>query len=187
MINFCPQCSSADLRRLTPKDDNRERIVCGACETVHYQNPKIVVGCLAFYEGKILLCRRAIEPRKGFWNLPAGFMENDETVEAGAAREVEEESGAKVDILRLHSVYSVLHANQIYMIFLANLQSPKVGATSETLESRLFALDEIPFEELAFFSNHFALRRYLAQPDFAGAHLGDSLQFLAEMQQLKKP
>ena len=183
---FCDQCGSDQLQSLTPEGDNRERIVCPQCQTTHYRNPKLVVGCLALYEGKILLCRRAIEPRKGFWNLPAGFMENDETVEAGAAREVLEESGAVVDIQRLHSVYSVLHANQIYMLFLAHLRSPQVHSTSETLEARLFAPEEIPFDELAFLSNHFTLRRYLDNPNFAGTHIGNSVQTLAEMQQLKK-
>jgi ADP-ribose pyrophosphatase YjhB (NUDIX family) len=178
-MKYCSHCGSANLTLRTPSDDNRPRIICSDCQTVHYQNPKIVVGCLAFWEGKILLCRRAIEPRRGLWNLPAGFMENTEATDVGAAREVLEESGAVVDILRLHSVYSVLHANQVYMIFLANLQKPIFTEAPETLESRLFAIDEIPWDELAFNSNHFALRRYTANPDFTGVHLGDSFSFKA--------
>jgi ADP-ribose pyrophosphatase YjhB (NUDIX family) len=176
-MKYCSECGSVNIVSQIPDLDNRLRHVCGECSVIHYQNPKIITGCIALWEGKILLCRRAIEPRKGFWNLPAGFMENDETPAQGAIREVMEESGAEVDIVGLHSVYAVLHANQIYMMFLAKLRSPQFLESPETLESRLFAPEDIPWEEIAFFSNRFGLKHYLAAPDFAGVHLGDSVSF----------
>ena len=171
-MKFCSNCGSSQITHTIPDGDNRLRYVCTACGTVHYQNPKIVVGCLVIHENKLMLCRRQIEPRAGKWNLPAGFMENNETVMDGAMREVREEANAEVEILQLHTVYSVLHAHQVYMLFLAKLKGDTFSAGDETSEVRFFALDEIPFDELAFNSNVFSIRRYLDNPSFTGIHWG---------------
>jgi ADP-ribose pyrophosphatase YjhB (NUDIX family) len=106
-----------------PPDDNRERYICDACGSIHYQNPNIIAGCLPRWENKILLCKRAIAPQKGYWTVPAGFLENEETVEEGALRETREEANADVEIVRLLTVSSIPHINQVYMFFLANLKN----------------------------------------------------------------
>lgn len=180
-LNFCSNCGHGPLVVEQPQGDNRLRSVCKQCAMVHYQNPKIVCGCLPFYKGKLLLGKRGIEPRAGKWNLPAGFMENGETLEKGARREVWEETRAKVTLERLHTVYNITHVNQVYFLFLAQLEEPIFEAGDETLEARLFDLDEIPWSELAFYSNHFALRRYLADPYYLGVHHGDNETYLAEL------
>src|SRR5215813_1414714 len=113
-IRFCASCSSTVVHRI-PEGDSLLRAVCDACGTIHYQNPKMVVGCLATYEDRILLCRRAIEPRHGLWTLPAGFMENNESVSEGAAREAMEEANARVEILDLYTVFSIPGISQVYM------------------------------------------------------------------------
>lgn len=171
-MNYCSQCGSDALVYRTPEGDNRPRFICSDCQYIHYQNPKMVVGCLPVYEGKILLCRRGIEPMKGHWNLPAGFMENGESAEEGAIRETLEEANAKVDLIRLHTVYSVVHVNQVYLIFLVKLRSPHFSPGQETLETQLFAPEDIPFEDIAFSSNVFTLKRYLTDPESTEVHLG---------------
>ena len=121
-MKFCSACGGKVVQRV-PDGDNRLRFVCEACGAIHYQNPRIIAGCVPTWKGQVLLCRRAIEPRKGFWTLPCGFLENGETVEAGAMRETLEEAEAKVDLERLYAVYSIPHINQVYMVFLAELLS----------------------------------------------------------------
>lgn len=180
-MKFCSQCGHAPLLYQVPAGDTRSRFVCPNCGVVHYQNPKMVCGCLVFHEQKVLLGRRDIEPRKGKWNLPAGFMENGETVMQGAAREVWEETRAKVTIDRLHTIYNIHHVNQVYFLFLATLDDVNFSAGDETTEVRLFDIDAIPWEDLAFYSNHFALRRYLADPNFQGVHHGDNAQYMSEI------
>lgn len=180
-MKFCSECGHGPLLHQIPFGDTRHRFVCPRCSTIHYQNPKMICGCLVFYEQKILLAKRDIEPRKGKWNLPAGFMENGETVMQGAAREVWEETQAKVIIDRLHTIYNIHHVNQVYLLFLAHLEQPKFGAGDETSEVRLFDLEDIPWNDLAFYSNHFALRHYLAAPDFKGVHHGDNKHYVSEI------
>lgn len=148
-MNFCSQCGHAVSLRM-PEGDGRERYVCDNCHTVHYQNPKIVVGCLPTWGEKILLCRRAIEPRRGFWTLPAGFMENGETTPEGAARETWEEAQAHVNMGDLYAVFNIRHINQVYMMFRAELSNGEFGVGEESLETRLFTEAEIPWDELAF-------------------------------------
>ncbi|MEL6672203.1 MAG: NUDIX hydrolase [Bacteroidota bacterium] len=160
-MNFCSQCGSAALLFRIPKGDNRPRFVCTDCGTIHYQNPNMVVGCLPVYEGKILLCKRAIAPREGYWNLPAGYLENGETAEDGAKRETMEEAGVKVDILRMHALYSIPRINQIYLFFLGKLPSPELNPGEESLDARLFAPEEIPYDQMAFPSSTFAIKHYL--------------------------
>ncbi|MES9985024.1 MAG: NUDIX hydrolase [Candidatus Thiodiazotropha sp. 6PLUC1] len=146
---FCSQCG-AKVEVKIPEGDNRPRHVCDACNTIHYHNPKIVVGCIPVWEEKILLCRRAIEPRYGFWTLPAGFMENGETSQEGAARETLEEATARVDVEGLYGLYNLPHINQIYLIFRSRLLDLDFAAGSESLEVALFEESEIPWHEMAF-------------------------------------
>jgi ADP-ribose pyrophosphatase YjhB (NUDIX family) len=159
-MNFCNHCGSNELELRIPEGDNRQRVVCTSCHTIHYVNPKIVVGCLAVWKDQVLLCRRAIEPRLGYWNVPAGYLENGETAETGAMREMEEEAAAKVDIRGVLAVYSLPHVNQIYIHFLADLREGKYGVGIESLESKLFCEADIPWQELAFTSSAFALKKY---------------------------
>ncbi|EPG64870.1 NUDIX hydrolase [Leptospira wolffii] len=172
-MKFCSICGSSVSLKI-PEGDSLPRYVCDSCGTIHYQNPKVIVGTIPVWEGKILLCKRAIEPRKGYWTLPAGFLENKETVEEGAARETEEEANAKIDILRLHSVYSIPHISQIYMFFLANLIDGTFSTSPESEEVKLFHPHEIPWDEIAFASVTFALKRYTEKADIpdTGIHLG---------------
>ncbi len=175
-MNYCSHCGSDKLETLLPVGDHRPRIVCSSCRTVHYQNPLAVVGCLIIDNGEVLLAKRGIEPRKGYWNLPAGFMENDETVEQGAMREVEEETGLGVSIDRLHSVFSVVHANQVYLIFRASTSSRDFKLTPESTEIKFFKPNEIPWDEIAFSSNSHALKSYFGNPDSDKVHLGSYIR-----------
>jgi ADP-ribose pyrophosphatase YjhB (NUDIX family) len=159
-MNYCSECGAPVALRVPP-GDNLPRHVCDACGTIHYQNPRLVVGCVPEHEGRILLCRRAIEPRRGYWTVPAGFMENGETLQQGAARESQEEALAHVDIGSLLAVVHVLHARQVHVFFRASLRTAEYGAGAESLEVALVAPADIPWSELAFPSTEFALRRYL--------------------------
>ncbi|MFO7276206.1 MAG: NUDIX hydrolase [Pseudomonadota bacterium] len=159
-MNFCSHCGArVELR--VPPGDHLPRYVCTACGTVHYQNPKLVVGCVPEYEGRILMCRRAIEPRRGFWTIPAGFMENGETLQQAAARESKEEALADVEIGSLLSIVHVLHAHQVHVFFRARLLSPGFAPGPESLEVELVEPSAIPWDDIAFPSTEFALRRYL--------------------------
>ncbi len=148
-MKFCSQCGGT-ITEMIPEGDNRLRFVCGACETIHYQNPRIVAGCLPVLDGQVLLCKRAIEPRRGHWTLPAGFMENGETVQQAAERETREEACAKVTALQLYTLFDLPHINQVYMFFRAELVDNGFRAGDETLEVRLFTQADIPWSELAF-------------------------------------
>jgi ADP-ribose pyrophosphatase YjhB (NUDIX family) len=159
-MNFCSQCG-APLRRAIPPGDHLPRYVCDACGSIHYQNPRLVVGCVPEHEGSILLCRRAIEPRRGYWTVPAGFMENGETLQQGAARESQEEALAEVAIGSLLAVVHVLHAHQVHVFFRAALPQARYGIGAESLEVALVRPAEIPWADIAFPSTDFALRRYL--------------------------
>ena len=171
-MKFCSSCGHAVQLRI-PEGDNRERFVCDACGMVHYQNPRIIAGCVPFWGDKVLLCRRDIEPRRGFWTLPCGFLENGETLEMGAKRETREEANAEVDLRRLFAVYSIPHINQVYMVFLAQLKAEDgFGAGEETIEARLFSGAEIPWDEIAFSAVKFTLERYFSDGIVEHAHLG---------------
>lgn len=160
-MNFCSNCGSP-VRYAVPDGDNRLRHICTSddCGIVHYTNPNIVAGCLIEHGDKLLLCQRAIEPRYGLWTLPAGFLENGESVEDGAKRETREEAEADVDILGLYSMFSLTHINQVYMLFRARLQEPVFRAGEESLDVRLFEESEIPWREIAFPVIHQTLRHY---------------------------
>jgi len=158
-MNFCSQCGQPVTLRV-PEGDHLPRYVCAACGTVHYQNPRIVAGCVPEHEDRILLCRRAIEPRRGYWTIPAGFMENGETTQEAARRESREEALAEVEIGSLLAVVHVLHADQVHVMFRARLPKPEFGAGAESLEVMLYDEDSIPWRDIAFRSVDFALRRY---------------------------
>jgi ADP-ribose pyrophosphatase YjhB (NUDIX family) len=159
-LRFCSACGSDRIECRIPDGDNLPRFVCAACGTIHYQNPKIVVGCLPEWEDRVLLCRRAIEPRHGLWTLPAGFLENGETVEAGALRETLEEAGARVSLVALYTMISLPHISQVYVMFRARLVDIEFGPGPESLEVRLFPEDEVPWEEMAFRTISRTLRNY---------------------------
>jgi len=148
-MNFCSHCGNSVIE-IVPEGDNRQRFVCNSCETVHYQNPKNVAGAILTWQDKVLLCKRAIEPRYGLWTLPAGFMENNETVAEAAARESMEEANAETDRLKLFGVFSLPYISQVYMMFSGQLTSDEVSPGLESLEVRLFTRDEIPWGEIAF-------------------------------------
>jgi ADP-ribose pyrophosphatase YjhB (NUDIX family) len=148
-MTFCSHCGQR-VQITVPPGDDRPRFVCEGCGTIHYQNPKVVVGCIPEHEGKVLLCRRAIEPRYGFWTLPAGYLENGETVEACAERETFEEAGAHVSELTPYLMFNICHINQIYLMFRARLADLDFAAGQESLDVRLFSEGEIPWEQIAF-------------------------------------
>ena len=161
-IEYCPSCGGETQTHI-PEGDNRERAVCGQCDIIHYQNPKIVAGALPVWREKILLCKRAIEPRYGSWTLPAGFMENGETVEQGAARETWEEAEARIHNLQLYTVQSIPRISQVYIIFRAELSAVDAfGVGSESLETALFSEHEIPWDQIAFPMIERSLRYFFA-------------------------
>lgn len=161
-MNYCSHCGSPELNLQVPPGDNRLRYVCGQCSTIHYSNPNIIAGCLAIWNDQVLLCRRAIAPRKGYWNVPSGFLENGETVEEGAIREMWEEAEAQVLISGIHAIYSIPEFNQVYIHYVGELIDGQFGVGEESLESQLFSEEEIPWTELAFSSSEFSLRRFFA-------------------------
>lgn len=148
-MKFCSQCGESVTQRI-PEGDNRPRYVCDACEVIHYQNPRIIAGCLPIHQDKILLCKRSINPRAGKWTLPAGFLENGETTAAGALRETSEEANANAEIIELYTLFSLPHISQVYMFYRARLRDMNFSPGHETLETRLFDEEEIPWDELAF-------------------------------------
>ena len=148
-MKYCSTCGHPVEQRI-PQGDNRHRYVCISCETIHYQNPRIVAGTVPVWKGRILLCRRAIEPRYGYWTLPAGFMENSETTLEAATRETREEALAEVTVDNLYTIIHVPHIDQVHMFYRATLISEDFGAGEEPLETQLFALEDIPWDELSF-------------------------------------
>ncbi len=148
-MKFCSNCAAPITIRV-PADDTRERHVCDACGSIHYQNPRNVVGSIPVYGKQVLLCRRAIEPRLGYWTLPAGFMELGESTSAGAVRETLEEAGALVEIGPLYSLLNVPHAEQVHLFYLAAMSTPHFLAGEESLEVALFDEKDIPWAEIAF-------------------------------------
>lgn len=158
-INFCQSCGGG-VEEQIPPGDNRSRAVCTHCGFVHYQNPTMVVGCIPLWKESILLCRRDIEPSRGLWTLPAGYLENGETVEEGAVRETREETRARVELIAPYRLFNITFVNQIYMMFLANLETQDFGPTEESSEVRLFTEAEIPWDELAFTVIHETLRHF---------------------------
>ena len=160
-MNFCSNCG-APIAIKTPPGDHLPRFVCEQCGSIHYKNPLLVLGCVPEWEGQILLCRRAIEPRLGFWTVPAGFMENGETMQQAAARECHEEALARVEVGSLLAVVSVTHAHQVHVMFRATLVTPEFAPGPESLEVKLVTEAQVPWTDLAFPSGEFTLRKYFA-------------------------
>ena len=160
-MKFCSNCGAPVALKLPP-GDTLPRHVCGNCGTIHYQNPRMVVGCIPEWEDRILLCRRAIEPRSGLWTVPAGYMENGETTFQGALRETLEEANARVEIGPLYALYNIPHIHQVYILFRARLLDTDVSPGAETLEVRLFLESEIPWDRIAFASVRNTLTQYYA-------------------------
>ena len=158
-IKHCRACGSLIAYRI-PSDDNRERAVCNDCGTVHYENPLNVVGTVPVWEDRVLLCKRAIEPRYGLWTLPAGFMELGETTEQGAMRETLEEAGARVELQGLYTLLNVVRIGQVHIFYRARLLDLDLDPGTESLEARLFTEAEIPWDELAFRTVRETLARY---------------------------
>ena len=148
-MKYCSDCG-AEISQRIPENDDRPRYVCDRCGITHYENPNMVVGSIPVWEDRILFCRRAIEPRYGLWTLPAGFLENGETVAAGAVRETFEEAGARIVELKPYALYNLTFVNQIYLMFRASLPEPIFSAGDESLEVQLFKQHEVPWKELAF-------------------------------------
>jgi ADP-ribose pyrophosphatase YjhB (NUDIX family) len=158
-IKHCRACGLSVTYRV-PSDDNRERAVCNDCGIVHYENPLNVVGTLPVWQDQVLLCKRNIEPRFGFWTLPAGFMELGETLEAGALRETDEEAGARVELLGLFTLINVVRVGQVHFFYRARLLDTDFAPGPETIEARLFLESEVPWEQLAFRTVRETLHRY---------------------------
>lgn len=160
-MNFCSNCGDRVVR-MVPEGDDRERFICRGCQTVHYQNPKVVVGCIPEFKGKILLCQRSIQPRYGKWTLPAGYLENGETVADGARRETLEETGARVLDLRPFALFNLCFVNQVYLMFRSIIDSPDFFPGKESLSVAFFRKENIPWDNLAFSVISETLKRYFS-------------------------
>lgn len=161
-IKHCRECGTAVVYRIPDDGDTKPRAVCPACDTIHYENPLMVVGTVPCWGDKVLLCKRNIEPRFGLWTLPAGFMELYETTSEGAARETVEEAGAQFVMQDLFTLVNVARVGQVHLFYRAELTSDQFDPGVETIEARLFAENEIPWEELAFRTTHVTLEQFFA-------------------------
>jgi ADP-ribose pyrophosphatase YjhB (NUDIX family) len=157
-MKFCSNCGATVSRRI-PAGDTIARWVCGTCEAIHYQNPRVVVGCIPQRDGRILLCKRAIEPRYGYWTVPAGFLEVGESIAQGAARETREEACAEVRIGHLFASVDVVEAGQLHLFFTAQLLGD-FAAGAESLDVRMYTEEQVPWDDIAFRSGKFALKKF---------------------------
>jgi ADP-ribose pyrophosphatase YjhB (NUDIX family) len=160
-MKFCPSCASPLAKRVPP-GDSLPRYLCDACGSIHYENPRLVVGCIPEWDGRILLCRRAIEPRYGYWTLPAGYMENGETIAQGAARETLEEAGARVELTAPFSMISVPYVNQVHMFYRARLMDLEFKPGDESLEVSLVEEAQVPWKDIAFRTVGLTLKHWFA-------------------------
>jgi ADP-ribose pyrophosphatase YjhB (NUDIX family) len=158
-MKYCTHCGQKLVRQI-PADESVVRAVCSACDAVHYENPKIITACIVNWQGQVLLCRRAIEPRVGSWTLPAGYMELNETMEQAALREAREETGANIRLDALYSVFDIEHINQVYITYRGTMTSADIVVGSECLEVRLFDPEDIPWDNLFYPAIEDLLRRY---------------------------
>lgn len=149
-MRFCPECGAAEVSHRIPAGDTHSRHVCDACGYVHYVNPKVIAGCIPVWEGQVLLCRRSIEPRRGYWTLPAGFLELGETMSEGARREALEEANARVEIGNLYALYSVPHISQVYALYSAELLDLDFSPGDESSEVALYREEDVPWDSIAF-------------------------------------
>ena len=160
-MKFCSNCANP-IKFGAVEGEHIPRFHCEACGVIHYINPKVIVGCLPVWEDKVMLCKRGIEPQHGLWNIPGGFMENDETTEEGAVREMFEETNAQVRVIGLHTVFNVLPVNQVHLHYLVEMVDLNYSLTPESIDIQLFREAEIPWHDIAFASSRFALKRYFA-------------------------
>lgn len=160
-INFCSNCGNT-MQFSVVEGDHLPRYNCIRCGFIAYQNPLVIVGCLPIWENKIMLCKRGIEPRLGFWNLPGGFMENNETIEQGAMREMKEETHADVKIIGIQSIFSVPQVNQLHIHFLATLINLDHKLTHESIEIELFDENTTPWSDIAFASTDYSIKSYFS-------------------------
>lgn len=172
-MRFCPECGGK-VAITRPEGDTADRHVCTTCETIHYINPKVIVGAVCHWDDKVLLCRRAIEPRTGYWTVPAGFMEIGESTEEGAVRETWEEATARIEIQGLLGMYNIVRLSQVQIFYTARLLSPDFAAGIETQELDLFSWDDIPWDDLAFPTVHWILQKALAIRGQAGGVVPDT-------------
>ena len=174
-ILHCRVCGAAAEYRIPP-DDNRERATCTACGEIHYENPINVVGTLPVWGDQVLLCRRNIEPRYGFWTLPAGFLELGESTAEGALRETDEEAGARIELQGLYTVLNVVRVGQVHLYYRARMLDTSLAPGPETIEARLFREDEVPWDQLAFRTVRQTLELFFADRRHGGTfpvHAGD--------------
>ncbi|ORE85284.1 NUDIX hydrolase [Oceanococcus atlanticus] len=160
-MKYCAECGGTVEHRI-PEGDHLPRFICPSCHTIHYQNPRVITGCLPIWQDKVLMCKRAIEPRYGYWTLPAGFLEIGETVAQGAARETMEEARARVEVRQLFSFINVTYIGQIYTLYLAELLDLDFGPGPESLEVELMSEDQIPWDNLAFPTVKLSLQDYFS-------------------------
>ena len=172
-MNFCSVCGHPVIARI-PDGDNRLRFCCDHCGAIHYQNPRLVVGTIPFWDNKVLLCRRAIEPRLGFWTLPAGFMENGETTVQGAIRETIEEAGAHISVVSLFSMFDVAHVHQVHLFYRAALLDTDFSPGIESMDVGLFGRSEIPWADIAFRTTLVTLEHFFSDQETGqfGIHTG---------------
>ena len=186
-MKYCSQCGASVIIRI-PEGDNMPRHICDDCNTIHYQNPKVVNGCIGEWDNKILLCKRAIEPRYGLWTLPAGFMENGETTQEGAMRETWEEACATMSDVSLYGLFSLPHINQVYVMFRGSVIDGKASAGNESLDVGFFAEEDIPWDELAFPVIKESLELYFAdrKRGVFTAKLGDIVRHADQSLEIKR-
>ena len=158
-MKFCSNCAHP-IQFGEIDGEHIPRYHCVNCKTIHYQNPRVIVGCLPIWQDKVMLCRRGIEPQFGLWNIPGGFMENDETSEQGAVREMWEETYGRVKVLGLHTVFNVVPVNQVHLHYLVEMEDLNYSLTPESTEITLFTEGEVPWVDIAFASSKFALKCY---------------------------
>ncbi|WP_461516691.1 NUDIX hydrolase [Porticoccus sp.] len=178
-MNFCSHCGKPTCLKV-PDGDHRERHVCDHCNTIHYQNPRIIAGCIPTSGDRVLLCKRAIEPRRGYWTLPAGFLENGETTMEGALRECQEEAGAQLHNPLLCGIYDIPHISQVYVFYRGPLINDTFSVGDESLEVELFRQQEVPWEDLAFPVISLALEHHFAdcQAELRGVRSGTLIKRL---------
>lgn len=171
-MRFCLDCGAA-VAITRPEGDTADRHVCTVCDRIHYINPKVIVGAVCDWQDKVLLCRRAIEPRTGYWTVPAGFMEIGESTEEGAIRETWEEATARIEIIGLLGLYNIVRLSQVQIFYAAKLLSPEIAAGIETQELDLFSWDKIPWDDLAFPTVHWILRKAMETRGQSGGFIPD--------------
>tara|TARA_Y100000590_G_scaffold174237_1_gene199259 strand:- start:478 stop:1014 length:537 start_codon:yes stop_codon:yes gene_type:complete len=159
-LRYCSKCGSKDLEFKIPEEDNLKRFCCKECGSIFYTNPNLILGALCAHEDKVLLCKRNIQPRFGLWTLPAGFMENSETMQEGALRETYEETGTEVELVQPYTAFSLTHISQVHFFYIAKLINQDFGPTQESSEVKLFSENEIPWKEIAFPTVTKTLRYY---------------------------